>query len=100
MHRQRGRTAENPESWLSRVKADVTSAAESGILCGAWQKQPERTLPGSWALPPCASWRATAPAGICTAPRPAQIDARQLSATADRAAVTDLTTISPAAAAG
>ena len=29
-----GRTAEALKGWLSQMKADVTSAMESGILCG------------------------------------------------------------------
>ena len=33
--RQRKRThSRGPEGWLSQMKADVTSAMESGILCG------------------------------------------------------------------
>ena len=67
-----GRTAEALKGWLGQLKADVTAAMESGILCGPMAEAalPETEFARQLGASPCASWRACPPAGICWLPRP------------------------------
>ena len=91
-----GRTAEALKGWLSQMKADVTSAMESGILCGPMAEAalPETDFARQLERFPVCQLESLPTSRYLLAPKALlQIDARQLSGYGGslETAVTDLT---------
>ena len=91
-----GRTAEALKGWLSQLKADVTSAMESGILCGPMAEAalPETEFARQLERFPVCQLESLPTSRYLLAPKALlQIDARQLSGYGGslETAVTDLT---------
>ena len=91
-----GRTAEALKGWLSQLKADVTSAMESGILCGPMAEAalPETDFARQLERFPVCQLESLPTSRYLLAPKALlQIDARQLSGYGGslETAVTDLT---------